>query len=405
MRRLFLVLFSVGLIACVEQKPARTVAFDPANFPTGKTYYKDVLPLMQQHCMGCHTEGGIGPIQFDTPTAAAEQALNIAEHVYSREMPPWMPSLECGSFRNARTMSDEDIATFVGWYLDGAPSGLASDAPPPFTPPAGLSDPDLVLRMAAPYKPDETVDDDYRCFVFDPGLTSERDMTAFEVVPGDRRVVHHVLLYYVDRDQAMALDPEGDGYTCFGGPGLNDASVVGAWAPGGGVVQFPAGTGIRLATGRAMVMQIHYNLANGSFPDQSEIRYRFAPEPVAKVAQIVPGLNTTFAIPPGAEGYTASAERGAPFDVVVWGMAPHMHTLGRRALVEDAAGNCLLDIPAWDFHWQDFYFTSQQGGIPLKKGEKLKYTCTWDNPTANTVRWGESTSDEMCIAYFYISQP
>lgn len=405
MRRLILVLVAASLGGCRAQEPAAQVAFDPTEFPTGKTFYKDVLPLVQTHCQKCHQEGGIGPVRFDTYADALEQSQHMAEYTYRRQMPPWMPSRDCGSFRNERVLEDAQIATFVGWYLDGAPAGDPADAPPPFVPPAGLESPDLVLKMQQAYTPDATLDDDYRCFVFDPGLSAARDMTAFEVVPGDRREVHHVLLYDVDRAAALARDPDGAGYTCFGGPGLGDASVVGAWAPGAAVVQFPANTGIRLEPGRAIVMQLHYNTLNGVFPDATEIRYRFSPTPVPKVAQIISGKNATFAIPPGAIDYTASVERASPASVVVWGMAPHMHNLGKRARIERDTGECLLEIPAWDFHWQDFYFSASPSGIPLSKGDALRFTCTWDNPTDRTITWGESTSDEMCIAYFYVSPP
>lgn len=399
------VLVAVGLVGCREPKPAQQVAFEPTAFPKGKTYYKDVLPIVLNNCQQCHQEGGIGPVRLDNYADALENAQAIAEHVFDRTMPPWMPSPGCGSFRNERILTHDQIATIVGWYVDGAQPGDPADAPPPTVAPLGLQNPDLVRKLQTPYTPNDTLDDDYRCFVFDPELVAARDLTAFEVVPGDRREVHHVLLYLVDFAAAQDLDKVGAGYSCFGGPGLQESTVVGGWVPGAGVVEFPTGTGIRLEPGKGVVMQIHYNLGNGVFPDATEMRFRFSPTPVAKLAQIVSAKNTSFAIPPGAENYSVSVERAMPTDGVLWGMAPHMHTRGKRALIQRESGECLIDIPKWDFHWQDFYFTDSPTGIPLSKGDKLTFTCTWDNPTANTVRWGESTSDEMCIAYFYVSQP
>ena len=90
--------------------------------------------------------------------------------------------------------------------------------------------------------------DDYRCFLLDPGITSDTFLSGVEVVPGNAAVVHHAILFHVPADQAAAaerVDAEspGQGWTCFGGSGiptgggpgsqLADAGWLGAWAPGG----------------------------------------------------------------------------------------------------------------------------------------------------------------------------
>ena len=113
MRRLILVLVAVSLGGCRAQEPAREILFNPTEFPKGKTFYKDVLPLVQTHCQKCHQEGGIGPVRFDTYADALEQSQHMAEYTYRREMPPWMPSRECGSFRNERVLDNAQITTFV----------------------------------------------------------------------------------------------------------------------------------------------------------------------------------------------------------------------------------------------------------------------------------------------------
>jgi hypothetical protein len=62
---------------------------------------------------------------------------------------------------------------------------------------------------------------------------------------------------------------------------------------------------------------------------------------------------------------------------------------------------CLVDIPQWDFHWQQFFFYQQPLTVPASTSVKL--TCTWDNPTDKTIVWGEGTEDEMCLSYFYLT--
>jgi hypothetical protein len=62
----------------------------------------------------------------------------------------------------------------------------------------------------------------------------------------------------------------------------------------------------------------------------------------------------------------------------------------------------LIGIPAWDFHWQQMYFYAQP--VPVDPYERLQLSCIWDNPTPRTVRWGEGTGDEMCLAYLYVTR-
>jgi hypothetical protein len=73
--------------------------------------------------------------------------------------------------------------------------------------------------------------------------------------------------------------------------------------------------------------------------------------------------------------------------------------MGRTGTVV-AGDRCMIEIPKWQFHWQQMYFYKDDG-ITLPKGTEVKYTCVWDNPSDRSVRFGEGTEDEMCIAFFY----
>ena len=149
-------------------------------------------------------------------------------------------------------------------------------------------------------------------------------------------------------------------------------------------------------------MQVHYNLAAGpSAPDTTRVKMQLARGPVAKPAAILPLANLGFSIPAGAIGYTSTIQVAAPASGVLWGVIPHMHTKGRRVTVK-AGNTCLVDIPAWDFHWQQSYFFTTP--LPLTVGTQLSLSCTWDNPTASAVTWGEKTTDEMCLNYVYATQ-
>jgi hypothetical protein len=268
--------------------------------------------------------------------------------------------------------------------------------------PAGLAWVDSEVAPSEAYTPDANLEDDYHCFVLDPGLGATKELIGFETRPGVQAEVHHVLVFAAKRTEALALDQAnpGVGWRCFAGSGISGASLVGAWVPGTPPLAYPEGTGIPIEVDQVLVMQIHYNTTSVTpAPDRTTVRLQLAREPVAKRAAIVPLADAGFAIPPWQVG-TAGASLTVPAEVQVWGVAPHMHTMGKDIRVE-AGGECLIDIPRWDFHWQQLYFYSQPKTLP--RGTQASLSCTFANSSEHTLRWGEGTSDEMCLNYFYVT--
>jgi hypothetical protein len=266
--------------------------------------------------------------------------------------------------------------------------------------------------MAEPYlpKPAEGEADDLHCFVLDPELSEPMQMTGFDVHPGDRRVVHHALLYLADGEEAEALDsadPE-QGYSCFGGPIAKSAMVIAGWVPGMPANTYPEQTAIPLPADSRLILQIHYNpLSAGPHPDQTSIDLQLSDVVPERPAQIISLADFAFSIPPQTADFTTTVEVDVPADATIWGVAPHMHRLGQRATVQiahaDGSNTCLIDIPEWDFDWQQFYFLSEPRGGVVSKGDKLRFSCTFDNNTSQAVEWGDGTTDEMCISYFYVT--
>lgn len=371
---------------------------------TPRTWYKDVQPIVLRSCVGCHATGGIAPFPLETFAQAQPRAAALAGAVAAHTMPPWMPDESCGGpILGSRMLPPADIATFQAWSAQGALEGNPADAPPP--PDAGLPtlpNVDATLAMTTPYTPSATLVDDYRCFVLDPALSAAKQVTGYDISPGVRAEVHHVIIYVVDRAEAVTQDATDaePGWQCFGGPGVNSTGALGAWAPGSGAVVYPVG-GIALQPGQALAMQIHYNTSSGTrVADTSSVKLMYARQPTIN-ATLFPLVASGFAIPPNSVGYEYTKAfpntSGAPLKV--WGLLPHMHTLGRRITIKGASSACLVDIPKWDFHWQQSYFRSQPHLLGV--GQALSITCQWDNPRTTTVRWGEGTADEMCFAYAY----
>ncbi len=368
-------------------------------------YYGGVQPLLQEHCQGCHLTGGVAPFPLETFEDARTHADAIAAALRSGHMPPWLPADGCQPLRDSRRLSGADLETLVTWATGGTPQGDPSWSVAWTPPDAGLPWVDLTLTPDPPYTPDATLSDDYHCSTLDPGLATDRWLIGLDVQPGQRQLVHHVLLFATTPPEALAADSAdpGPGWTCFGGPGVGGTPrLLGGWVPGTEATRVPEGTGIQLRAGEVIVMQIHYNLSAGAVaPDRTTVRMQLSPGPVANPAALIPMADLGFSIPAGAIGYTSTYEVPSPASGVLRGVAPHMHTRGRRVTVK-AGDTCLIDIPAWDFHWQQGYFFTTP--VPVSAGTRLSLSCTWDNPTNAVVTWGEKTSDEMCLNFFYATQ-
>ncbi len=378
------------------------------------TYAEVVAPILMKNCANCHATGGIAPFTLLSYEDTKPLAGLIKDRTTAREMPPYNPNNcgHCNIFQDARWLTSEEIAIIAAWADAGAPSGDLAKAPMPPAAPQGLTEANATWDMGVSYTPNDKIADDYRCFLVDPDTATDAFITGYEVVPGDARVVHHVIAFTLDsaaaQAEAEALDAKDatPGYECFGGAGVAGQFTVG-WAPGGGPTRFPADTGLRVPGGRKLVMQIHYNLAGGAFPDQTKIKINLAPT-VKKEALISKISATGISIPPGQALFEVSNEMPVPAKagaVTIWGVAPHMHGAGKTMKITSQTNGqtqCLVDVGNWDFHWQSF--NMYETPLTVNGGDQIKITCGYDTLGRSIVTTGgESTEDEMCIGFFYVT--
>lgn len=401
-----------------------TTTTDPEDTTTGAvdgvTYYEHVRPILARSCVNCHQPDGIAPLTLDTYDAARIFSAQIAAETEARRMPPYPAdnSGACNSFRDARWLSEGDIATLAAWHAGGALAG-DPDTPPPDVPPLPSLTGDVrTVPMPEPYTPNADLADDYRCFVVDNPADANGTsyITGFDVRPGDPRIVHHVVVFAPrdakEADKAIAMDKAeaGPGYTCFGTAKVN-AEIAAAWAPGGGGQRFPDNTGVAIQTGGKLVLQVHYNtLAAPGAADLTEVDLAIATEGVTPVA-FVPIVDTSLQLPPGEKNAPASntarlSDFGYKGLVTVHGVFPHMHLLGRTldlSVDHDGSDHCMIDVPRWDFHWQLLYFYEQPGVIDAD--DTLTLNCNFDTTSKGEMtHWGEGTGDEMCVAGLWVSK-
>jgi mono/diheme cytochrome c family protein len=431
-----------------------------------------VAPLFAEKCAGCHRQGGIAPFALTRARTAKAYAQSILAVTQAGVMPPWMPGRDSPAYlhQDQRILTAAEKSLIRRWVEGGARLGSGKSVTPvqAQTTAPGTS---VTLQPGRAYKPHGTNGgtDDYHCFLLDPHLTRDAYVTAAQVVPQQPDVVHHVILFdaggaNVADARALNARSGGNGWTCFGGPGLSETRAsantavsdrlgapqwITAWVPGHTSNQLPQGTGVLLHAGDLVVMQVHYNLLHDpahSLTDRSKVELRLTP---AQGANLTP-LDTyllpapvELPCPAGATGALCSrdavvrkevAEYGgdAAFiplgllilcheqlqqvqgpvstctrtvnrPLTIYGVAGHMHLRGVDIRI-DLNGRTLLHIPQWQFHWQDAYYLQQP--VEANAGDALTVTCRFDPKRVKPYRyviWGEGTTDEMCLGALQVA--
>jgi hypothetical protein len=357
------------------------------------TFSNQVVRILQTHCQTCHRTGGIAPFPLVSYGDAFANRANIALQTSQGNMPPWHVDSSCARYADDPSLTAQEIETLSRWVSAGAPQGDPRDLPPERTFPDGweLGSPDRVLTMPEPMTPDFSNGDVYRCFVLPTGLSEDRFVSAAEVAPGVRQMVHHVLLFVDTGDTARQLDERepGPGYTCFGGPGF-DLSLtspgLGGWAPGNRPRPLPDGVGMSLPAGSTVVMQVHYSARSGiREPDRTSVGLHYVHPPVERRLPFLPVINLSFAIPAGAPDHEVTASIPfLPFALHVLNVTPHMHLLGRKMTVTATPPGggqvCVVNVPDWDFHWQATYTYPP---IALPFGSRIDLSAHYDNSAEN----------------------
>lgn len=386
---------------------------DPGDSPDAQkdtvTWYRDVLPIVQQQCIDCHRAGGIAPFPLESWEEAAPMAAAMAHSVALGTMPPWLPAKDCREVKGDRVLTDAEIGVFQAWREAGAPEGEAADAPASAPVKTQLAWIDASLDAGEDYTPRGDASDEYRCLPLADVPDEDTYLIGFDMRPGVPSEVHHAMVMIGDAGEVELLDAEdeGAGWGCTDAIGLSRITLVGGWGAGQQPVSFPADTGILLSEGNTLVMQVHYT-TNGAtpVPDRTVVDLQFAHAKVSRPAYLLPISNEDFVIPANTVGYASTVTTRLPTDATLWGATPHMHGRGvsfDSSLKSGDEEGCLMDVPKWNPDWAQVYFFEQSGGVALHRNDSISVTCTWDNSSDHDVAWGQLASDEMCMLYLYVT--
>lgn len=391
-----------------------------------------MAPIVFNNCTPCHQPGGSAPFPLQTFAQAAKRAKLISRLTQARVMPPWLPSGPAGGFVGERGLSSAEISVLKSWYEAGAPAGdLAAAPPPPETKQAQwpLGPPDLVVRMTAPYPVPAGSGDTYRAFPLKVPADAvsaatiararipESDLlgiVAVDIHPGNWRVLHHAHLWADSSGIARRLESTpGEGYEAFGTPGFPAAAYLGGIVPGTTARRLPPGIADVLPLGSDLVLQIHYSSSGKAETDQTEVGLYFAREPIKRTVEWLRLGSFNIEIPAGASSYRIRDQLTIPADCFALSISPHMHYLGRevraRAIFPDGSSRELLNIPRWDFRWQDRY--AYKDPVPLPRGTRIEAEWVYDNSDGNPrnpstpardVHFGPNSSDEMCELHLFL---
>jgi mono/diheme cytochrome c family protein len=383
------------------------------------TFNKDIAPILYQNCATCHRPGEVAPFSLLTYQDAAKRAALLATVTEKRVMPPWKPEPGYGSFANERRLSDAQLVLIREWAKAGAPEGDARDKPTPPVFPEGWAggQPDKILTVGEKFAVSPDGPDQYRCFVLPMDIDNDVYVSTMEFRPGNRRVVHHALVFLDSSGAArkLAADSHDGGYPCFGGVGFPPSGMIGGWAPGATPPPAIAGMAHAIAKGTDVVLQIHYHPSGKPEEDQSSLGLHFSGPPTKGRAGIVMSYRR-IDIPAGDSHYAVKSEVTLPRDVDLFGITPHAHYLGKdmrvNAYLPDGTTKPLIWIKDWDFNWQGQYRYQQP--IPLPKGTRIELEYAYDNSDNNPhnpthppvhVTYGEETKNEMAVLFLSVALP
>lgn len=367
------------------------------------TYTNQISRIFQKNCQECHRPGQIGPFSLLTYGQAKGWAEMIRETVSDGRMPPWLADPKHGKFANDRRLSPEDKQTLLAWVDQGCPKGNEQDLPKPKDWYEGwwIGKPDAIISMQEDFTVPATPGKNgipYKYFTAPTNFTEDKWIQAAEARPGNRAVVHHIIVTVAGATQ---------------GPGRMNY-LVGV-APGEEPLVLPPGMAKKIPKGAKLTFQMHYTANGTEQKDRSSVGLIFCKEPPKHAVQTASILRLDFKLPPGDGNTKVVSTAKYDKDVVILNFMPHMHLRGKdfeyRVEYPDGKSEVVLSVPRYDFNWQLRYVLAKPLRIPA--GSKIVCTAHFDNsannlsnpdPTA-TVRWGPQTWDEMMIGWMQYYHP
>lgn len=388
-------------VGCELQFPAKQMhaSYTP-------DYATEVAPILEEKCISCHVEGGIAPFAMDSHMMVQGWSPMMKEVMMTKRMPPAQVDPNVKHFTNARYMDAEELQTLVHWIDAGSPRGVSEVDPLTLIEPPNsvweLGEPDYIVDVPAFTVPATGVLD-YERVTIDLPFEEDVWVKSVQHLPGDRRVLHHLLSYIVPADYAEEIvEGENDNYREF----------LEGYAPGKDeAVTYPEETGVFVPKGSAVQMSLHYTTFGKEAIDSTKLGLYFAdqePDYQYSTYSLSHG-GANIEIPPGASDHEMRASHVFEDEVVLHGLRPHMHYRGKRmrfsVVYPDGTKDQIINVPDYNFAWQPTYRLSEPMLLPA--GSRVMIEGAFDNSQYNlgnpdpaaVVTGGAQSWDEMFIGY------
>ncbi|HEY7156903.1 MAG TPA: thioredoxin family protein [Gemmataceae bacterium] len=403
-----------ALDAVLDDKPVSQPLTQASGCPISRTikpkaegtvtYTKHVAPILQANCQECHRPGQVAPMSLLSYKDALGWAEAIREVIEEKRMPPWYADPEYGHFSNDRSLSKEDRDTLLTWIKQSCPKGDERDLPPArrFSTDWTIGKPDVVFSMSKEFNIPAKGGKNgirYQYFAVQTNFEEDRWIQAAEARPGNRAVVHHILVYIREPGkERQRIRPDG----------IGDGLLV-AYAPGELPAVFAPGTAKKVPKGATLLFQLHYTPNGIEQKDRSSVGLIFAKQTPKYEVFTRAVAQQRFAIPPGDDNHEVKSATVFSDDVRLMSLMPHMHLRGKdfeyRVTYPDGKSDILLRVPRYDFNWQSHYRLTKP--LDLPPGTRLECTAHFDNSADNfnnpdarqRVFWGEQTWEEMMIGF------
>ncbi|NKB32997.1 MAG: redoxin domain-containing protein [Pseudomonadales bacterium] len=389
-------------VGCALQFPKRD-----QHAQTSPDYATDIAPILEEKCVSCHVEGGIAPFAMDSHMMVQGWSPMMKEVIMTKRMPPAQVDPSINHFTNARYMDPSELQSLIHWIDAGAPRGNSEVDPlTRISPPETvweLGEPDYIVEVPAFTVPATGVLD-YENVTINLPFEEDKWVKSVQHIPGDRRVLHHLLSYIVPADyDERIVEGENDSYREFlegYAPGKDEAAT------------YPENSGMFIPAGSAVQMSLHYTTFGKETVDSTLLGLYFAdakPEHQYSTYSLSHG-GRNLVIPPRTNEHKMSASHVFEDEVMLHGLRPHMHYRGKHmrfsVIYPDGTKDDIINVPDYNFAWQPTYRLTDPMLLPA--GSRVMIEGAFDNSQYNLgnpdpdaeVRGGAQSWDEMFIGYF-----
>ena len=373
-------------------------------------FYKDIQPIIHANCVACHRPGEAAPFPLITYDDVNKRSKFIKQVVSSRYMPPWKADGHFNAFANDRSLTEKQIKTIVSWVDAGTPKGkgdpkIERDIQERVN--AGTSykrKPDLTLRMKEPFKLKGDAIERFIMFKIPFETGKEANVEAIEFISNNKKLIHHAnFAIHPVEDTSIDLNntvdwvdtngPEADKYYQWV-KYKKEITYYGGWIPGTTVETYPKDMGWVMPKRGVVILTVHFGPAAMDAESIDGINIFFKNEPIKRKVKVISlgsgGIGEKDITPPfmifadEVKTFKLRVANNQP-DVSLLYAWPHMHQLGKKfkAYAITAAGDTikLVNIPAWDFRWQEIY--KYKKPVLLPKGAVVHIEGTYDNTVDN----------------------